>query len=91
MYYKDALPFSPSSALAHLLQIESLGDCRLHLYWLLVHKIQVNLSFSTVVVDRLLFLDEPAQIFYVRLQEDLCWGKSTQAIFKKKPPLQKGW
>ena len=41
---------------------------------LLVHQVEVDLTFSTMVVDSLLVLDESAQIFNVRLQEDLCQG-----------------
>ena len=68
------LPLSPFPPLAHLLQIKSLGDGRLHLNRLLVHHVKVDLTFPTMVVDSLLVLDESTQVFNVRLQEDLCQG-----------------
>ena len=55
--------------LIHLLQIESLGDGRLHLDRLL--HLKVNLTFSAVVVDRPLVLHKPAQVLNVSLQQHL--------------------
>ena len=77
------LPLSPFSALAHLLQIKSLGDGRLHLSRLLVHQVEVDLTFSTMVVDSLLVLDESAQVFNVCLQEDLCQGVGRVKVPKR--------
>ena len=77
------LPLSPFPALAHLLQIKSLGDGRLHLNRLLVHHVKVDLTFPTMVVDSLLVLDESAQIFNVRLQEDLCQGFGRVRVSKR--------
>ena len=51
----------------HSLQIKILSDGRLHLNRLLVHHVEVDLTFSTMVVDSLLVLDESAQVFNVRL------------------------
>ena len=59
------LPFITSS---DLLQV---GDGRLHLDRLLGCCLEIYLTFSTVVVDGLLVLHEPAQVLYVRLQEHL--------------------
>ena len=57
----------------HLLQIESLNGGRLHLDRPLCHQIQVDLNFSSVVIDRLLLLHEPAQVLDVGLQQNLLW------------------
>ena len=60
---------------SHLLQIEGLGDSWLHLNWLLVHQVEVNLALSSVVVDCLLVLDKPSQMLDVGLQKNLDGGK----------------
>ena len=62
LWTKD-LPFITES---DLLQVESLGDGRLHLDRLLGCRLEIDLTFSTVVVDGLLVLHKPA--LYVRLQ-----------------------
>ena len=54
-----------------LLQVESLDVSRLHLDQLLSCRLKVDLTFPTVVVDRLLLLHKPAQVLDVSLQEHL--------------------
>ena len=66
---------SALSLLSHLLQIEGLDDSWLHLNWLLVHQVEINLALSSVVVDCLLVLDKPSQVLDVGLQKNLGGGK----------------
>ena len=70
------LPFITSS---DLLQV---GDGRLHLDRLLGCCLEIYLTFSTVVVDGLLVLHEPAQVLYVRLQEHLGFQKASKILTK---------
>ena len=50
---------------SHLLQIKDLSEGRL---WLLSHQIiEVNFDFSSVMVDRLLVLDQASQVLDVSL------------------------
>ena len=70
------LPFITSS---DLLQV---GDGRLHLDRLLGCCLEIYLTFSTVVVDGLLVLHEPAQVLYVRLQEHLGFQKAIKILTK---------
>ena len=77
------LPLSPFPAVAHLLQIRSLSDDRLHLSRLLVHQVEVDLTFPTMAVESLLVLDESPQVFIVRLQEDLCQGFGRVRVSKR--------
>ena len=70
------LPFITSS---DLLQV---GDGRLHLDRLLGCRLEIDLTFSTVVVDGLLVLHEPAQVLYVRLQEHLGFQKASKIWIK---------
>ena len=62
-----------SNCISHLLQIESFNAGRLHLDRPLSQQIQVDLNFSSVMVDRLLLLHEPAQVLDVGLQQNLLW------------------
>ena len=62
-----------SDCISHLLQIESLNGGRLHLDRPLCQKIQVDLNFSSVMIDRLLLLHEPAQVLDIGLQQNLLW------------------
>ena len=73
------LPFITKS---DLLQVESLGDGRLHLDRLLGCCLQIDLTFSTVVVDGLLVLHKPAQVLDVRLQEHLGFQKAIKILTK---------
>ena len=53
---------------ADLLQIKDLSEGRLHLARFFCHQtIEVNLDFAAVMVDRLLVLDQPAQVLDVSL------------------------
>ena len=45
-------------------------------------RLQIDLTFSTVVVDGLLVLYEPAQVLYVRLQEHLGFQKASKILTK---------
>ena len=61
------------NCISYLLQIESLNGGRFHLDRPLSQQIQVDLNFSSVMVDRLLLLHEPAQVLDVGLQQNLWW------------------
>ena len=55
----------------YLLQVESVDVSRLHLDQLLSRRLKVDLTLSTVVVDRLLLLHKAAQVLDVCLQKHL--------------------
>ena len=45
-------------------------------------RLEIDLTFSTVVVDGLLVLHEPTQVLYVRLQEHLGFQKASKILTK---------